>query len=382
MIFPFFKYIIAKQKTREPITFININTTLHRKMNIGGIEKNRVKTNFLTMVNSPEELKLLTKGELKLLAGELRETIISTVAKTGGHLASSLGVVELTIALHYVFNSPKDKIIWDVGHQSYVHKLLTGRKKRFNTLRQYKGISGFPKREECVHDCFNTGHSSTSISAALGMAKARDLKKENHNIIAVIGDGAMTGGISFEGLNQAGALKSDLLVILNDNKMSISKNVGALSSYLTKTITSPRYSDVRKKVETALKTWIGDKAARTAVSLEDTLRALSNPGMLFKEMGFKYFGPINGHDLDKLIDAFNNIKQIKGPKLLHIITKKGNGYALAENDKTKFHGISSFNRENGEKIANEGRTYTEVFSDTIVNLAQENKKIIAITAAM
>ena len=351
-------------------------------MRANNITNNNLKTNFLEMVNYPEDLRLLTKKQLTLLSDELREKIISTVAKTGGHLASSLGVVELTIALHYVFNSPKDKIIWDVGHQSYVHKLLTGRKNRFKTLRQYKGISGFPKREESVYDSFNTGHSSTSISAALGMAKARDLKKENHDIIAVIGDGSLTGGISFEGLNQAGALKSDLLVILNDNRMSISKNVGALSSYLTKTITNPRYSDIRKKVESALKTWIGDKAARTAVSLEDTLRALSNPGMLFKEMGFKYFGPIDGHNLDKLIDAFNNIKQIKGPKVIHILTKKGKGYTHAENNKTKFHGIGSFNIENGEDIVNEERTYTSIFSNTIVKLAKENKKIIAITAAM
>lgn len=351
-------------------------------MGADNISNNRLSSNFLKMVNSPKDLRLLTKKQLKLLSSELREKIISTVAKTGGHLAPSLGVVELTIALHYIFDSPKDKIIWDVGHQSYVHKLLTGRKDRFKTLRQYKGISGFPKKEESIYDNFNTGHSSTSISAALGMAKARDLKKENCRIIAVVGDGALTGGISFEGLNQAGALRSDLLVVLNDNKMSISKNVGALSSYLSRMITSPKYSDVRKKVESSLKTWIGDKAARTAVSLEDTLRALSNPGMLFKEMGFKYFGPIDGHDLDKLIEALNNIKQIKGPKLLHILTKKGKGYAYAENDKTKFHGISSFNRENGKKIVNEERTYTNVFSDTIVKLAKGNKKIIAITAAM
>ncbi|MDP7179885.1 MAG: 1-deoxy-D-xylulose-5-phosphate synthase [Candidatus Woesearchaeota archaeon] len=343
------------------------------------------KTNFLDIINEPKDLRLLNKVQLKYLANELRQYIINTVSKTGGHLAPSLGVVELTIALHYVFNSPTDRIVWDVGHQSYPHKLLTGRKDIFSTLRQYKGMSGFPKTEESDHDAFNTGHSSTSISAALGIAKARDLKEEDHKVIAVIGDGAMTGGLAFEGLNHAGSSKTNLIVILNDNKMSISPNVGALSSYLGKMVTNPKYHEIRKKLEHSLRRVprIGSKAAEKAMNLEDTLRALSNPGMLFKELGFSYFGPIDGHNLDDLIKALHNIKLIEGPILLHIHTKKGKGYSHAENNKTKFHGISPFNIDDGEKVkcAN-APTYTEIFSKTIVKLAQENEKITAITAAM
>ena len=342
---------------------------------------NDARSHFLDMVNSPKDLRLLNKGQLRLLADEIRYKIINTVAKTGGHLASSLGVVELTIALHYVFNSPFDKIVWDVGHQSYAHKLLTGRSKRFHTLRQYKGISGFPKINESVHDAFGTGHSSTAISAALGIAKARDLKNENYDVIAIIGDGALTGGMAFEGLNQAGHLKSDLIVVLNDNEMSISKNVGALSPYLRKMITHPMYKDARKNIEIFLKKW-SKKAAERAFALEDTIRALSGPGLLFKEMGFKYFGPVDGHDTGTLISAFDNIRGIKGPVLLHVVTKKGKGYIYAEEEVTKFHGISQFNVENGEKVKSSALTYTDAFSNALVNLAREDKKIIAITAAM
>lgn len=335
------------------------------------------------MINSPKDLKLLNKVQLNLLASEIRQKIITTVAKTGGHLAPSLGVVELTIALHYAFDSPIDRIVWDVGHQSYAHKLLTGRKHKFSTLRQYKGLSGFPKTGESPHDAFNTGHSSTSISAALGIAKARDLKDESHKVIAIIGDGALTGGLAFEGLNHAGSSKTDIVVILNDNKMSISPNVGALSSYLGKMVTNPKYHEVRAKLDHTIKVLIGNKAAEKAFNLEDTLRALSNPGMLFKELGFSYFGPIDGHNLDDLIKALYNIKQIKGPVLLHVLTKKGKGYTHAENNKTKFHGISPFNVENGEKLkCNNALTYTDIFSKTIVKLAKDNNKIVAITAAM
>lgn len=341
-------------------------------------------TNFLEMIHSPSDLRLLNRHQLILLARELRGRIINTVSKTGGHLAPSLGVVELTIALHYVFDSPQDKIVWDVGHQSYAHKLLTGRKHKFHTLRQYKGISGFPKREESEHDAFNTGHSSTSISAALGIAKARDLKKESHKVIAVTGDGALTGGMAFEGLNQAGHLKSDLLVILNDNRMSISPNVGALSKYLRKIVTSPKYHDYRKKIVALLKKLpSGDKAAEKAVNFEDTIRAFSSAGMFFNELGFKYYGPIGGHNLDDLIKALRNIQYIKGPVLLHVITKKGKGYAYAEQDKTKFHGIGSFNIENGEKNGRSAKiSYTNAFSNCLVKLAKEDKRVIAITAAM
>jgi len=338
-------------------------------------------TQYINMVNSPEELKLLNRKQLFFLAREIRSEIIRTVSKTGGHLAPSLGVVEMTIALHYVFDSPRDKIVWDVGHQCYAHKLLTGRKQRFSSLRQYCGISGFPKIAESCHDSFGTGHASTSISAALGMAKARDIKKENNNVIAVIGDGALTGGIALEGLNQAGALKSDILVILNDNKMSISPNVGALSKYLSRMVTSKRYHTIRNRLKVMLG-MLSDRAAQKAMDLEETLRALINPGMLFKEMGFKYYGPINGHNIDSMIKAFENIKQIKGPVLLHVITRKGKGYTYAENNKTEFHGISPFDLTNGKVRDNPSATYTKIFARTLVEIAERNKKVVAITAAM
>ncbi len=341
-----------------------------------------INTHFLDMIESPKDLKVLNSQQLKLLATEIRNKIINTVSKTGGHLAPSLGVVELTLAIHYVFNCPNDKIVWDVGHQSYTHKILTGRSKKFHTLRQYKGISGFPKIKESDYDAFGTGHSSTAISAALGIAKARDLKGENHKVIAVVGDGALTGGMAFEGLNQAGHLKSDLIVILNDNKMSISPNVGALSSYLRKMITHPRYKEKRRKIELFLKKW-SKKAAERAFALEDTIRAMSGPGLLFKEMGFKYFGPVNGHDINSLIRLFNNIKDIKGPILAHVITRKGKGYAYAEEEVTKFHGISQFNVENGQKLKiGTHMTYTAAFSNALVKLAKEDPRIIGITAAM
>ncbi len=342
----------------------------------------QANTHFLDMIESPKDLKILNSHQLNLLASEIRNKIITTVAKTGGHLAPSLGVVELTIALHTIFNCPTDKIIWDVGHQSYAHKLLTGRSKKFHTLRQYKGISGFPKIKESDYDAFGTGHSSTAISAALGIAKARDMKKENYKVIAVVGDGALTGGMAFEGLNQAGHLKSNLIVVLNDNKMSIAPNVGALSSYLGKMITHPKYKQTRKKVELFLKKW-SKKAAERALALEDTIRAMSGPGLLFKEMGFKYFGPVNGHDIESLIRLFNNIKDIEGPVLVHIITKKGKGYAYAEEEVTKFHGISQFNIENGKKIRlGEHISYTNAFSNALIKLANEDPRVIGITAAM
>ncbi len=338
-------------------------------------------TGFLNMVKSPDDLKLLNIKQLKLLASEIRHKIIETVAKTGGHLASNLGVVELTIALHYVFDCPRDRIIWDVGHQCYTHKLLTGRANRFHTLRQYGGLSGFPRREESVFDSFNTGHSSTAISAALGMAKARDLKNGNYKVIAVVGDGALTAGLAFEGLNQAGHLGSDLIVVLNDNKMSISKNVGAISSYLSKIITHPKYTITRKRIEKFLTKW-SKKIAEQASNLEDTIRAISGPGLLFKEMGFKYFGPVNGHDLESLIGLFRNIKHLKGPLLVHIITKKGKGYSYAEKQTIRFHGVSPFNILNGRSTNNRNKTYTDAFSNALIKLAREDSRIVAITAAM
>ncbi|MFH1642197.1 MAG: 1-deoxy-D-xylulose-5-phosphate synthase [Nanoarchaeota archaeon] len=341
---------------------------------------------ILDMITNPKDLRFLTKDQLSSLAHELREKIINTVAKNGGHLASSLGVVELTMALHYVFDLPNDQLIWDVGHQSYVHKLLTGRAGRFHTLRQYKGISGFPKREESVYDSFNTGHSSTSISAALGKAKARDIKKENYKVIAVIGDGALTGGMSFEAMNQAGHLKTDLVLILNDNTMSISPNVGALTSYLRRMVTDPKYLERKKTAKGFLERlpMIGSKAPIFADNLEETLRAFTTtPGLLFKELGFSYFGPVDGHDLGKLITGLRNLKQLPGPKILHVITKKGHGYRFAEENKTKFHGISQFDISSGEKlVCDDHITYTEAFSKCLCKLAQENKNIVAITAAM
>jgi 1-deoxy-D-xylulose-5-phosphate synthase len=341
---------------------------------------------ILDMITGPADLRLLTKGQLRQLTNELRDKIINTVSKTGGHLASSLGTVELTTALHYVFNSPKDKIVWDVGHQSYAHKLLTGRSKNFHTLRQHKGISGFPKTEESIFDSFNTGHSSTAISAALGIAKARDLNKKNNKVIAIVGDGSLTGGMSFEALNQAGHLKTDIIVILNDNKMSISPNVGALSSYLRKMVTDPRYLERRETAKGFLQQlpMIGTKAPKIAKNLEETLRAFtSTPGLIFKELGFNYFGPVDGHNLKEVITALRNIKNIKGPILLHVITKKGQGYRFAEENKTKFHGISQFDIDSGEKlICPEHTTYTQAFSKALIKNAKEDKRIVAITAAM
>ncbi len=341
---------------------------------------------ILDMITSPRDLKLLTKVQINQLKDELRERIINTVSKTGGHLASSLGVVELTLALNYVFNLPEDKIIWDVGHQCYAHKLLTGRARDFHTLRQYNGISGFPKREESIYDSFNTGHSSTSISAALGIAKARDLKREKNNVIAVIGDGALTGGMSFEALNQAGHLKTDMIVILNDNRMSISPNVGALSSYLRKMVTDPKYIERKETAKGFLKQlpMIGKKAPSIAERLEETIRAFTTtPGLLFKELGFNYFGPVDGHNLKDLITALRNIKKIKGPKLLHIVTRKGEGYRPAENNKTKFHGITQFDISSGEKIKCVNNiSYTEAFSDMLIKSAKKDQRIVAITAAM
>jgi len=343
------------------------------------------KTHFLDMVNGPDDIRVLSIEQLRLLAEEIRERIIHTVADNGGHLAPSLGVVELTIALHYVFESPKDRIVWDVGHQSYPHKLITGRNKDFDSLRKLNGISGFPKIKESEHDAFGTGHSSTSISAALGIAKARDLSGEDYRVIAVIGDGALTGGLAFEGLNNAGHLGTDMIVVLNDNEMSISPNVGALSNNLRTMVASPKYHEWRKKVHMHLRKLpkFGEKAAKAAMDIEDTARAFLGPGMLFKELGFKYYGPINGHRIEDLIKAFRNIKVIKGPVLLHVLTQKGKGYEFAEKQCTKFHGIGSFNIENGEKNKkSNGLSYTDVFGRKLAEIAEKNKKVVAITAAM
>ncbi|MFA5858120.1 MAG: 1-deoxy-D-xylulose-5-phosphate synthase [Elusimicrobiota bacterium] len=349
----------------------------------------------LEKVNFPDDLKRVEKEQLPKLANEIREVIINTVSKTGGHLAPSLGCVELAIAIHYVFDTPKDQVVWDVGHQSYAHKILTGRKDRFQTLRQHDGLSGFPKRVESAYDPVGTGHSSTSISAALGLAVARDIKGENHKVVAVIGDGSMTGGMAFEALNNAGSLHNDMLVILNDNAMFISHSVGALAAYFTKILTLGLVKKFEKTVETFFRRlhFLGVYMLRIA----KRFKLLFFPGMLFEEMGFSYLGPIDGHDLELLITTLERIKDFKGPVLLHVITRKGKGYSPAEKQPAKFHGTPAFSleEEDDEILStagytagtqqNDGKkvlTYTQVFSKSLVKLAENDTRICAVTAAM
>ncbi|MEW6162888.1 MAG: 1-deoxy-D-xylulose-5-phosphate synthase [Nitrospirota bacterium] len=339
---------------------------------------------YLESIKLPSDLKKLSISELKELARELRGTIIEKVSINGGHLSSNLGVVELTIALHYVFNSPVDKIIWDVGHQCYSHKLLTGRYERFSTLRKYEGISGFPKREESEHDAFGTGHSSTSISAALGIIEGRDKNKENFKVVAVIGDGAMTAGLAFEGLNNAGHLRKDLIVILNDNEMSISPSVGALSAYLSRILTGELYQKFRKQTKSLLEgiPKLGKRAAKMAQRTEEILKGLFLPGIIFEELGFNYIGPINGHNIELLIETLKRIKTASSPTLIHVITRKGKGYKFSENNPSFFHGVGPFEPETGAPVSGGGLAYSEVFGDTLTELAAKDERIIAISAAM
>ena len=339
---------------------------------------------ILDRVNDPKDIKKLTNAELQQLSNELRDFVVNVVSKTGGHLASNLGVAELTVALHYVFNAPKDKIIWDVGHQSYIHKILTGRKKRFHTLRQFGGISGFPKLNESPYDAFETGHSGTSISAALGMAAARDIKGENNKVIAVTGDASLSNGISLEAINSAGHLRKDLIVILNDNEMSIAPNVGAISKHLNRIITGDIYNDNKEKVKKFLsdKKIFGFQWVRLAKIFEEGIKGIFSHGIMFEELGFRYIGPIDGHDLPQLIETFQSIKRFKEPVLVHVVTKKGKGYEHAENDPTSFHGTPAFEIESGEVSSKKGKSYTKVFSENLLKLAAKNKKIVAITAAM
>lgn len=340
---------------------------------------------LLKNINGPADLKKLNMNNLKELASEIRTLIIETVSRTGGHLAPSLGVVELTMALHYVFDSGKDRIIWDVGHQSYVHKILTGRKDQFNTLRQYGGLSGFPRREESSHDAFNTGHSSTSISAGLGYALARDRLGEKTGVVSVIGDGALTGGQAFEALNQAGHLGINMLVVLNDNEMSIAENVGALSSYLSRLRADPMYTKRKKDLEYLLRKLpaIGPSVVRVVDRVKDSFKYLLVPGMLFEELGYTYLGPIDGHNLQELINVLQKTRSIQGPVLLHVLTKKGKGYGPAAQDPATFHGVGPFNRKTGTVLKTPGPpTYTHVFSDTMVDLARRDNRVVAITAAM
>lgn len=336
-------------------------------------------------IDNPQDIKKFTVAQLEKLAGEIRELLISTVSQTGGHLASSLGVVELTLAIHRVFDSPRDKFVWDVGHQAYVHKILTGRRDQFGTLRTFGGISGFPRRNESEHDAFGTGHSSTSISAALGMACARDIKGEKHEVIAIIGDGSLTGGQAYEALNHAGDLRKNLIVILNDNEMSIAKNVGAMSDYLSKMRTAPTYARVKHDIEFLLRRIpaIGDSVAKTVERVKDSLRYLLVPGMLFEELGFNYIGPIDGHNIQLLTEVLQQAKTMEGPRLIHVLTRKGKGYTPAECHADKYHGVGPFCVESGEfKKSGNKPSYTSVFSDTLVKIAKEDKNIVAITAAM
>lgn len=340
---------------------------------------------LLKRIKSPEDLKKMSYNDLEILAEEIRRYILEVVSKNGGHLASNLGVVELTIALHKVFSSPRDKIIWDVGHQSYVHKLLTGRFDEFSKLRQYKGISGFPKRKESIHDIFETGHSSTSISAAVGFAHIRDLTEEKYEVIAVIGDGALTGGMAFEALNYAGHVKKDFIVILNDNEMSISPNIGGLSSYLTRLRADPAYYKLKSDVEYILNNIpaIGKSVAKTIERVKGSLKYFLVPGMLFEELGFKYFGPLDGHNIKQVVSTLEMAKKTKGPKIIHVITKKGKGYRFAEENPDYFHGIAPFDIDTGRVIKpKKGPSYSEVFGDFLCTLAEGNDKIVAITAAM
>lgn len=349
-------------------------------------ERSSNRLGFLDKINSPADLKRLPRSDLPRLAKEIRKIIVDVVSQTGGHLASSLGAVELAIALHYVFDAPKDKIIWDVGHQAYAHKLLTGRRDRFHTLRKLDGISGFTRLSESPYDSFSTGHGGTSISAGLGIACAKSLKKEPSKVIAVIGDGSMTTGLAYEGLNQAGDIQKDLIVVLNDNDMSIARNVGALSSFLSRTFSAKKLQELRKDIGEFLKSLpkIGDDIYQIVKRSEESWMTLITPGMLFEAFNFEYFGPINGHNLNHLIDIFNNIKYLNEPVLLHVTTTKGKGYPPAEQNPVYFHSVGCFDAKMGNSIPDSCSTptYTEVFGDTLLKLAEENKKIVAVTAAM
>jgi 1-deoxy-D-xylulose-5-phosphate synthase len=339
---------------------------------------------LLDSINSPQDLKKIPLEDLPKLAAEIREEIITVVSKNGGHLASNLGAIELSIALHYVLDSPRDKIIWDVGHQCYTHKLITGRREEFSTLRKYKGISGFPKKKESEHDAYEVGHASTSISAALGMACARDYLNQNFHIAVVVGDGALTGGLSFEGMNNSGALSKNMLVVLNDNTMSISKNVGALSKYLTNILTDEKYNKIKAEVwDLVGKFKRRDKIRTMVAKVEEHVKGFLVPGIIFEKLGFRYFGPIDGHDIQQLVRILEHIKNLNGPVLLHVLTQKGKGYKYAEEDAPRFHGIGVFDKVTGNSDAQPGQlSYTDVFGQAIVELAEKDEKIVAITAAM
>ena len=340
---------------------------------------------LLKIIHSPDDLKRLSPAQFPTLSQEIREQIISVVSNVGGHLASNLGVVELTVALHYLLDTPKDKIVWDTSNQAYTHKLLTGRRERFHTLRQYGGLSGFCKREESEHDTFNAGHAGTGVSAAIGMVEAREQLGQSHKVACVVGDGAMTAGMTLEGLHHAGGLGKDFLVILNDNQMSISKNVGAISSYLNRTFTGEFYTRIREETGQFLRSipQIGEPMQKMARRAEELAKGLILPGLLFEELGFRYVGPIDGHDFQHLLPTLQNVLKLKGPTLLHIITRKGLGFGPAMQDPVWFHACPAFERETGKPAKKSPRpTYTAIAMNTLAKLARQDKRIVAITAAM
>jgi len=338
---------------------------------------------LINKLNFPKDLKKLDEKDNKVLSDELREFLIESVSRTGGHLASNLGVVELTLSLFKAFDFDKDKIVWDVGHQSYVYKILTGRKDGFNKLRQFNGMSGFPKRNESKYDCFDTGHSSTSISAALGIARARDLNKEKYSVISVIGDGALTGGMALEALNDVGFRKTNMIIILNDNQMSISKNVGGLSRYLNKLRIAPGYNKLKTDIQASLnQSDLGKNIAGKISKVKDSLKQLVVSSMFFENMGIKYIGPIDGHDISAMTEVFLKAKEVDGPVIIHVLTQKGKGYALAEESPSKYHAVSPFDLESGELNVSPKNSYSKAFGKALINLSTEDKKIVAITAAM
>lgn len=339
-------------------------------------------TNLLEQINSPKDLKKLTLEEKETLSQEIRDLIIDVTSKNGGHVASNLGVVELTIALHSIFDTPNDKIVWDVGHQCYVHKILTGRREEFQNIRKLGGISGFPKICESEYDNFNTGHSSTSISIATGMARARDILNENYEVVAVIGDGSLTGGMALEALNDAGSSKTNVKVILNDNEMSISKNVGGIPLYLSKMRTKTGYTRSNRKIKSVVSKipYIGKPIISFAHYTKQIIKRAVFRNMYFEDIGFTYLGPVDGHDIKKLEDILERSKKINGPVLIHVVTKKGKGYKLAEENPDKFHGISAYDKETGE--VKKSKNYSKVFGEKLVKMASEDKRIVAVTAAM
>lgn len=339
---------------------------------------------ILDKYNDPKDIKKMSYAKLDNFAQEIRQFLIDKVSKTGGHLASNLGVVELTLSLYNVFDFTKDKIVWDVGHQAYVHKILTGRKDKFESLKKYGGMSGFPKKDESSFDMFQTGHSSTSISAALGMARARDLRKEKHEVVAVIGDGALTGGMALEALNDAGYKKTKLIVILNDNEMSIGKNVGGLSTYLSKLRADPKYNKLKHELDSTLRKIpsIGKGMAESIEKIKDGIKQVIVPSMLFEDMGITYLGPINGHNIKDLTKVMSMAKSINEPVIIHVVTQKGKGYSYAEKNPGKFHGIGPFNCDSGEICSVSGENYSGTFGSELLEIAKDNKDIVAITAAM